>query len=290
VDDGEWDGTVFTMLYPDALVRHLGIAVLDRIEAAGFEPIAWHVLWHRPEDLDSFYGRNITEVWHTYLYRLVDQLFALGPTVGMLVADRQPTAGPTCYRRLVQAKGASDPARAAPGTIRADLGSINKILSLVHSSDGRAESIEESTVFAGPSGFTRGQDPGELRTLIALLQAGTPPENRGYREVLAGLRARTLAAAWEDVRGSARKKAAAILDEGPAALARPGGGERLSALLPDAHPLSGVLRADFTPQSPGPEPERAALTLAPFGVRLDDWESLVLATSRRFWPRGANVG
>jgi nucleoside diphosphate kinase len=278
------------MLYPDALARHLGIAVLDRIEAAGFEPVAWRVLWHRPEDLDSFYGRNIIEVWHTYLYRLVDQLFSLGPTVGILVAARQPTAGSASYRRLVQAKGSSDPARAAPGTIRGDLGSINKILSLVHSSDGKAESIEESAVFAGPGGFTRGEDPGELRTLIALLQAGTPPENRGYREVLAGLRSKTLAAAWEDVRGSARGKAGTILGEGQAALAMPGSGERLSALLSDAHPLSAVLRADFTPESPGPDPERAKLTLAAFGVRLDDWESLVLATSRRFWPRGANVG
>lgn len=290
MDDGEWDATVFTMLYPDALARHLGTAVLDRIEAAGFEPVAWRVLWHRPEDLDLFYGRNIIEVWHTYLYRLVDQLFGLGPTVGILVAARPPASGPARYRRLVQAKGSSDPARAAPGTIRGDLGSINKILSLVHSSDGKAESIEESAVFAGPGGFTRGEDPAELRTLIALLQAGTPPENRGYREVLAGLRAKTLAAAWADVRGSARGKAGAILGAGQAALARPGSGERLSALLSDAHPLSAVLRADFTPESPGPAPERAALTLAGFGVKLDDWESLVLATSRRFWPRGANVG
>jgi nucleoside diphosphate kinase len=285
VDDGDWDTTVFTMIYPDALARHLGVAVLDRIEAAGFEPIAWRVLWHRPDDLDSFHERNVTEVWPAYLYRLIDQLFALGPTVGILVADRQPADGPAGYRRLLESKGHGDPARAGPGTIRGDLGSINKILSLVHSSDCAADSIRESAAFAGPGGFTRGEDPGELRTLIALVQAGTPPESRGYREVLAGLRARTLAAAWGDVRG----KAGAILDAGQAALTMRGSGGRLAALLPGAHPLSDVLRADFTPESPGPDPERAALTLAAFGVRLDDWESLVLATSRRFWPRGANA-
>jgi len=289
VDDREWDTTVFAMIYPDALARHLGIAVLDRIETAGFEPVAWRVLWHRPDDLDSFHARNIAHVWPTYFHRLIDQLFALGPTVGMLVAARQRAAGPASYRRLLGAKGHGDPARAEPGTIRGDLGSINKILSLVHCSDCPADSVRESAAFAGHDGFTRGEHPGELRALVTLLQAGTLPENRGYREVLAGVRARALVTALEDMRGPARGKAGAILDAGPAALAMRGSGERLAALLPAAHPLSGVLRADFTPQSPGPEPERAALTLAAFGVRLDDWQSLVLATSRRFWPRGATI-
>ena len=62
-------------------------------------------------------------------------------------------------------------------------------------------------------------------------------------------------------------------------------GERLAAYLPDAHPLAGLLRADFTPGAPGPDPHQARLTLAPFGIGLDEWECLVLATSRRCWPR-----
>jgi hypothetical protein len=83
-----------------------------------------------------------------------------------------------------------------------------------------------------------------------------------------------------------RKTASAMLAAGQAEFTAAGGGERLAALLPDAHPLADLLRADFTPLSPGPDPDRVATALAPFGTGIDAWESLVLATSRRFWPRG----
>jgi hypothetical protein len=103
--------------------------------------------------------------------------------------------------------------------------------------------------------------------------------------VLAGLRARALAAAWADLPRPAQKTAGAMLEAGPAELAEPGSGARLAALPPDAHPLAALLGADFTPGSPGPDPRRAGVLLATLGTGLDDWESLVLATSRQFPPR-----
>jgi nucleoside diphosphate kinase len=287
----DWDRTVFALICPDAVARHLGRAVLARIESLGFAPVAWQVLWHRPAGLDSFHERNITRVWQAYHYRLVDQLFAFGPAVAMLLADQRPAGhpghGPGSHERLLLAKGPSDPARSGPGTIRGDLGSINGMLSLLHCADAAADSARESGVFAGPGGWAPG-DPGELATTLGLLELSRPREDRGYREVLAGLRARTLAAAWADLPRPARKTAGAMLEAGPAELAEPGSGARLAALLPDAHPLAALLGADFTPSSPGPDPQRAGVLLATLGTGLDAWESLVLATSRQFPPRASS--
>ncbi len=289
MDEFDANRTVFALICPDALARHLGVAVLDRIGQAGFAPVAWRVLWHRPADLDSFHERNITSVWKAYRYRLVDQLFAFGPVVALLVADTRPAGGrrPGSHERLGQAKGPSDPAGSGPGTIRGDLGSINAMLSLMHCSDSPADSARESAVFAGPGGLVPGAcgDPAELRTMLTLLETARPREDRGYRAVLAGLRAKILAATWEDLPRALRKTAAAMLEAGPAELTAAGRGERLAALLPERHPLAALLAADFTPASPGPDPERVRGLLAPAGTGLDDWESLVLATSRQFAPR-----
>lgn len=68
----DWDRTVFVLICPDGVVRHCGFPVLDALAAAGFAPLAWQVLWHRPDDLDSFHERNITSAWQAYRYRLVD--------------------------------------------------------------------------------------------------------------------------------------------------------------------------------------------------------------------------
>jgi hypothetical protein len=204
----------------------------------------------------------------------------------MLVADQYPAGDrqQSSHERLRLAKGPSDPSRSGPGTIRGDLGSINAMLSLMHCADSPADSAREGPIFAGPGGFTHG-DPAELRTMLGLLEMSRPREGRGYREVLAGLRARALAGAWDDVPRPVRKTAGAMLEAGVAELAAPASGERLAALLPDAHPLAALLGADFTPRSPGPDPQRVNVLLATFGTGIDDWESLVLATSRQFLPR-----
>lgn len=289
MDDFDWDRTVFTLLGPDALVRHLGGAVLDRIESLQYRPVTWRVFWHRPEDLDSFHEQQITHAWKTYLYRLVDHLFAFGPTVAMLVTDEQPGSARTSHQRLGEGKGSSDPASAGPGTIRGDLSSINVMLALMHSADTPADSRHESSIFGGPGGFQPGADPGDLRSQLSLLELAGPAEQRGYPEVLAGLRARMLAATWDDLPRPVRKTAGVMAEAGAGGLAAAGSGERLADLLPAAHPLADVLRADFTPGSPGPPVERVRLQLTAFGTDLDPWEDLVLATSRRFWPRGANA-
>jgi nucleoside diphosphate kinase len=280
--DVDWDRTVFVLIAPDALARRVGETVLHRMAADGFRPIGWRVLWHRPTDLDAFNERNITQVWHGYLYRLVDQLFALGPTVAVLVHDDTPVDGLTSHQRLRRLKGASEPAEAAADSIRGSLGSINVMLALMHTADTAADARHESDVFTAEGGYLDG-DRAELYHLVRLLQAAQPCEVRGHAEVIAGIRARLLAAVWDDLSPGSRR---AALDRGDAEqLGQLGAGKPLADLLPASHPLADVLRADFTPDDRGPVLDRVRRLLPAYGLALDPWEDLVLVTSRRFTPR-----
>ena len=57
MDEFDWNRTVFVLLAPDALARHLATDIVDRVERIGYRPVAWRVLWHRPVDLDAFHAQ-----------------------------------------------------------------------------------------------------------------------------------------------------------------------------------------------------------------------------------------
>jgi nucleoside diphosphate kinase len=284
VEEIDWDHTVFVLLAPDAFARHLGREVLLRLDREGFAPVAWTVLWQRPANLDAFHERNITQVWKAYLYRLVDRLFAFGPTVALLVEDRRRVEGETSHQRLRRLKGASEPAEAAPGTVRGDLRSVNVMLALMHSSDSPEDSRRESAVFTGGRGYTGG-DPDGVHDLLGLMELAMPREERGYDEVLAGVRARIVTLVWDDLPPTGRKEAGQLLAGGAAQLAAVGAGARLAGLLPAEHPLAPVLACEFSAGYPAFDVDRARALLRAYGSDLDPWEDLVLATSQRFTPR-----
>lgn len=229
---------VFVLLGPDALARHLGVPIVDRLCADGFRPRAWQLIFHRPSGLDTFHARNIDEHWKAYLYRLVDRLFSYGPFMALDVEGS--------HSELRALKGASDPAQASAGTIRGDLGSINVMLALMHSSDTPEDSERERAVFV-PDGFAGEGDP---RPVLETLARGGVAETRGYDEVLLGLRSRLEAALWHE---------------------KPG------------HIVETVLQQDFL--TPDLDVDHAATLTATVGVRIDPWERLVLATSQHFAPR-----
>lgn len=288
----DWDRTVFTLVAPDALVRHVGGDVVRRMQAEGFTPVGWQPLWRRPAALDAFNERNINEVWKTYLYRLVDRLFAFGPAVAVLMRDDAPVAGLDSHERMRAIKGASQPELVEAGTIRGDLESTNIMLALMHSSDTPAESEHESRVFTGADGFDTG-DVARLWTLLHGMELGFPREQRGFEGVLAGVRARVISAMWNELPEPAKDLAATLLSGEVADLAAAGAGAKLADLLGHPHhPLDQFLREDFAAhappdidQSPVLDVDRAHLVLGAHGVRLDRWEDIVLATSLRFPPR-----
>jgi nucleoside diphosphate kinase len=285
MDDIDWKRTVFVLIAPDALARHLSAEIIDWLARIGFKPVGWKVLWQRPAGLDAFHEQNITQAWQAYLYRLVDRLFGFGPTVALLVEDATSVTGVTSHDRLRQVKGASEPADAPAGTIRADLESINAMLALMHSADTPADSQRESAVFSGSAGFHRG-DPTELTTVLGLLELAAPPEHRGYDAVLAGLRTRIVAVLWDELSPAGRGQVRIAQEKGVSGLAAPELGAELVELLPQAdHPLAPVLQCEFHAGAAGVDLEQVRYLLRAYGTDLDPWEDLVLATSMRFPPR-----
>ena len=281
----DWDRQMFVLVTPDAVVRHLASEVVRRLVGAGFAPVGWKVVWHRPADLDAIHERNITQVWKAYRYRLVDRLFGFGPAVALLVEDTEPEPDLSSHQRLRLVRGGSEPVNAAPGTIRGDLGSVNVMLALMYSSDEPADSERESAVLTGPAGFERG-DPADLARQLALLELSRPAEWRGYEAVVAGVRARTIAALWSELSPAARGVARALLDRGVPGLAEAEAGGQLADLLePAGHLLAPLLRCAFEADSPGIDLDRARAVLRTYGTDLDPWEDLVLATSMRFASR-----
>lgn len=283
MDEIDWEHTVFVLLGPDALARHLGGRIVGRLEGEGFVPLAWTTLWQRPENLDAFHERNITQAWKAYLYRLVDRLFAFGPTVALLVRDERRVEGETSHQRLRRLKGASEPAETRPGSIRGDLRSVNVMLALMHSSDSPEDSRTECAVFAGTDGLTTGGS-GDLHDMLGLMRLACPAETRGYAEVLAGVRARLVALLWNDFGPAGHELAGRLLTGGAERLSAPGAGAALADLLP-AHPLAPVLRCEFRAGEPACDIDQVRALLRAHGTDLDRWEDLVLATSMRFPPR-----
>jgi nucleoside-diphosphate kinase len=283
--DVDWERTVFTLVPPDALTRGLGVAVLDRFVDAGFTPVASAVVWKRPENLDEYNERNITEVWKAYLYRMIDLIFAYGPTVALLMADQRPPDGESSHQRLRRLKGASTPSEALPGTIRRDLRAINVTCDLVHAADTPAESRHESASFVDEVGWSEvAGDP--VRDLIGLVTAGYRLEQREFDHVLACVRARVAGAVWADLTPAGQQLALHWQCGGVAEIAAPGAGARLAAMLrdPRSHPLAPMLRCEFLPDAPRIDLARYDHLLRGFGGYLDRWEELVLTSSMRFRP------
>jgi nucleoside diphosphate kinase len=282
LDAVDWEHTVFALLCPDALARGLARPAYDRFVAAGYTPVAAAVQWIRSPTLDEYNERNITEVWKAYLYRLIDLVFAYGPTVGLLLRD--DAAAADSHPRLRPVKGASRPADALPGSIRGDLRAINVSLDLVHTSDTPGESRTESAAFVAADSWRAVLDPAGVRDWVGLVEAGYRREERGFDEVLAGVRARVAGAVWTELSRAGRETALRWSAGDVGTIAAPGAGAALAAELPAGHPLRAFLAGEFRPDQPRVDVDRAVHTLGHYGATLDRWEHLVLASSQRFDP------
>jgi nucleoside diphosphate kinase len=281
----DWSRSVVVLVTPDGVARHLARPILERVEAAGFTPTHCRPCWLGPEDLDAMYRSNIDFVWDTFRYRLLDQLFQLGPSLAVVLADLGQDGEP--HARLTRLKGATNPYRAAPGTIRRDLGGINSVLGLMHGSDSPEEAAYDSSILLPGDMGAWAATPEGVRRRCRLLERAVTPETRGFADVVGGLRARVLAALWPAVGEGGRRAARDLLARcgGPAALRARGRGAALAAELGLAgEPLLDVLAAEFDPDDPGPEPEAVQRLLGAAGLGLDRWESLVITTSRVFRP------
>ena len=126
------------MVKPDAVRRKQVGEVIRRFEVAGLTIRALKMVSLERRDAEGFYQVHRERPFFVSL----TQFMSSGPTVAMVLE------GPEAIARVRQLMGATDPAKAEPGTIRRDLAtSIEQ--NVVHGSDS-----PESAAYEIPYFFT----------------------------------------------------------------------------------------------------------------------------------------
>jgi nucleoside diphosphate kinase len=280
-----WSTHVFVLLSPDAAYRGVHGDLVERLRKEGFPPVAARVVHAYPELVDELYADLIAGQWQTWRYRLVDASLGLGPAVGLIcrhTGDGDP------HDLLAARKGNQHPEQAKPGTIRRDLGAVNSIVGLMHSSDGPVESQREAAIF-GLTPADAADDPDGIDYLCQLVAPATP-ETRDFEQVLAAVRTRLLAVLWAELPAGVRRQ---LRDRFPrtGALGGIGAGEALADLLDGLVPpaLLTTVRCEFEPHwRDRLRIGQAEQALRRHDVVLDRWERLVLESSLHFRPLRAS--
>jgi nucleoside-diphosphate kinase len=98
----------FTMIKPDAVANgHTG-AIIDHIIKGGFKITAMKYLWLSPEKAGEFYAVHKARPFYNDLVTFMSS----GPIVAAILEKNNAVED---FRKLI---GATDPAKADPGTIR----------------------------------------------------------------------------------------------------------------------------------------------------------------------------
>jgi nucleoside-diphosphate kinase len=115
----------FSIIKPDAVGAGKAGAILDRIERAGFRIVAARLRHLTRREAEGFYHVHAARPFFSSLCAFMSS----GPCL-TLVLEREGAIA-----RLREIMGATDPAKAEPGTIRKDFaGSIEA--NAIHGSDG----------------------------------------------------------------------------------------------------------------------------------------------------------
>jgi len=128
----------FTMIKPDAVANgHTG-AILDQIIKGGFKITAMKYLWLSPEKAGEFYAVHKARPFYGDLVAFMSS----GPIVAAILEKDNAVED---FRKLI---GATDPAKAEPGTIR-NLFAKSIDANAVHGSDSDENAqIEGSFYFS----------------------------------------------------------------------------------------------------------------------------------------------
>jgi nucleoside-diphosphate kinase len=114
----------FSIIKPDAMKARQAGEILSRLEKAGFEVVALHQRRLTPAEAEGFYHEHRERPF----FRSLCDFMSSGPCITMVLE------GENAIARLREIMGATDPAKAAPGTIRADLASSIEA-NCIHGSD-----------------------------------------------------------------------------------------------------------------------------------------------------------
>lgn len=126
----------YVMIKPDAVARGLIGRIVDRFESAGLTIERMELAALTRQQAEANYAEHAGKPFYEGLVSYVTS----GPVVKMIVVG--PGAVAVC-RKLM---GATDPAQAAPGTIRGDYG-LELDANVVHGSDSLASAEREIAIF-----------------------------------------------------------------------------------------------------------------------------------------------
>ena len=126
----------FSIIKPDATRRNITGKVVERIETAGLRIIAQKRVWLSTAQAEAFYGVHKARPFFNDLVKFMTS----GPVVVQVLGGANAVAK---YREVM---GATDPAKAAPGTIRKDLAESIEANS-VHGSDSLENAANEIRFF-----------------------------------------------------------------------------------------------------------------------------------------------
>ena len=122
---------------PDAVERRLVGEIIRRIEAEGFSLAAAELRLLDKETLDRHYEEHTEKPFYEDLVMFMSR----SPSVLLVVEGASKT-----YLKVRAIMGATDPAKADPGTIRGDLGT-EMPENLVHGSDSAESAEREIAIF-----------------------------------------------------------------------------------------------------------------------------------------------
>jgi nucleoside-diphosphate kinase len=126
----------FTMIKPDAVANgHTG-AIIDHIIKGGFKITAMKYLWLTPEKAGQFYAVHKARPFYNDLVSFMSS----GPIVAAILEKDNAVED---FRKLI---GATDPAKAEPGTIR-NLFAKSIDANAVHGSDSDENAQIEGNFF-----------------------------------------------------------------------------------------------------------------------------------------------
>ncbi len=120
------------LIKPDAVQQHRTGEILRRLEQAGFVIIGLKMRRLTRPEAEEFYAIHKGKDFFSGLVEFMSS----GPVVAVALQ------GPGCRKRLREFIGATDPARAAPGTIRADFGTSVRT-NAVHASNPEEDTERE---------------------------------------------------------------------------------------------------------------------------------------------------
>ncbi|MFV2092347.1 MAG: nucleoside-diphosphate kinase [Hyphomicrobiales bacterium] len=126
----------FSIIKPDATRRNITGKIIDRLEGAGLRIIAQKRIWLSKSQAEGFYGVHRERPFFSGLVTFMTS----GPVVVQVLEGANAIAK---YREVM---GATNPADAAPGTIRKDFAE-NIEANSVHGSDAVETAAEEIAYF-----------------------------------------------------------------------------------------------------------------------------------------------